>query len=135
MDKITINRKYNYLLDRLDKLNKYLKEYENRDDKELIYLALQRITEEVVETAIKLNIFILKENKIFPKTYQDSFLLLKKIFDLDKEEIENLSNTAKFRNILAHEYIELKEKEFIENSKKIIEIYPNYLKIIYKSIK
>lgn len=65
MDNVLINRKYKYLLERLEKLKLYLQEYEKEKkllNKEILYHALQRVTEEVVETAIKINIFILKEN-------------------------------------------------------------------------
>jgi len=137
MDKTSIKRKYNYLIERFEKLKEYLKDYDNekdKKDKEKNYLALQRITEEVVETAIKINIFILKEKNIFPKTYKESFLKLKTDFNLDEKILVKLSNTAKFRNLLAHEYINLNEKEFIKKSKEILKVYPIYLKKIYNVI-
>jgi uncharacterized protein YutE (UPF0331/DUF86 family) len=134
MDNETLNRKYNYLIERFEKLKEFKDEYEDKNsekDKEVFYLAMQRVTEEVVETAIKINIYILKEQKIFPKTYQESFLQLKDFLS-EKIDLEKLAKTAKFRNLLAHEYIDLPEKEFMKNVNLIITEYPKYLKDIYE---
>lgn len=127
----TLNRKYSYLLDRFEKLKKYKKKYD-KEKEEIVYFALQRIAEEVVETAIKINIYFLKEEQIFPKTYQESFLLLEEYLDFNEKELKELAKTAKFRNLLAHEYILMPEEEFLKNISKIIKIYPKYLKTIYR---
>ena len=122
MDKISVNRKYSYIIGRFEKLKEFIQSYDEEKDekkKEVYYLALQRLAEEVVETAIKINIFILKEKRIFPKTYQESFLKLKFYCDFSEKDLDLLSQTVKFRNIIAHEYIDLDEKEFIENFKKL----------------
>lgn len=136
MDYNIIIRKYKYLTERLNKIKEYLSQYEKEDKnkKEILYLALQRLVEETVESAIKINIYILKEKKIFPKTYQESFLKLEKIIEMDKKELEKLSQTARFRNILAHEYEDLSEENFIIKAKEIVNIYPRYLKQIYNNL-
>lgn len=95
---------------------------------------MQRIVEETVESAIKINIFILKQHNIFPKTYQDSFLELKILNIFTTKELKELAKTAKFRNILAYEYDDLTDDIFLNRTKLIIDLFPDYLKKIYKHL-
>lgn len=130
MNKITINRKINIITEKLLTLKQFLEDYKKEEKhKKILYLASQKITEEIVESAIKINIIILKEHNIFSKSYKDSFL------DLDKkvlkiENIEKLAETAKFRNQIAHEYDIITEEDFIKSANEIIKLYPKYLKNI-----
>ena len=90
-------------------------------------LALERICEEVVESATRINKEVLKLKNIIPFSYKDEFLKLKKLDIFTDEELEILSKTATFRNELAHEYLDLKNFYTISNIKTILQTYPNYL--------
>ena len=139
MDFETIQRKYSYLIKKFKELKEILNEFEikkfkNEFEKQIYISALERQYEQVVETTIKLNIYILKENKAFPKTYKESFILLKEILKYNNHEIEEISKTAKFRNILAHEYQELKQEDILDNIKLVIKTYPKYVKQLKKEL-
>lgn len=131
MDKLTAIRKYTYILDKFERVKKYFEDYEKEKDldrKEMVFSALQRVVEEVLESCIKLNIYILKEKGNFPKSYKESFTLLKTELDFDENKIDLLSSFAKFRNILAHEYQDITPEMTISKIKQIIEFLPEYLK-------
>lgn len=137
MDKVTIIRKYSYLLERFDKSKEYLKSYHSLDKekREVYFDALERSIEEVLETCIKLNIFILKEKNIFPKTYLESFSLMNEFLDFDDEMKKELEYLARFRNILAYEYMDMKEDLTIEKIEKILNILPEYIKRVKAFLK
>ena len=131
MEKLTIIRKYTYIIEKFEKVKKYYENYQKEKDvdtKDMIYSALQRVVEEVLESSIKLNIYILKEKGKFPKSYKESFELLKNELNFDEEKINTLASFAKFRNILAHEYHDITPEMTISKIKEIIEILPEYLK-------
>lgn len=131
MDKRTAIRKYTYILDKFEKVKKYYDKYNQEEDletKDIIYSALQRVVEEVLESCIKLNIYVLKEKNIFPKSYKESFELLKAELNFDEEKINTISSFAKFRNILAHEYQEITPEMTLSKIKQIIDLLPEYLR-------
>ena len=137
MDKTTVNRKYSYLLNRYEKSKRYVELYENSvDDEEsqIYYDALLRVIEEVLETSIKLNIFILKQKHEFPKTYKESFKLLGEDLDIEGKILDDLVYLAGFRNLLAHEYIDMGYDFTLENVKVLHKVYPVYLKALKKLI-
>ena len=124
-------RKYAYIIEKFEKVKKYYENYQTEKDadtKDMIYSALQRVVEEVLESSIKLNIYILKEKEKFPKSYKESFELLKNELNFDEGKINTLSSFAKFRNILAHEYQDMTPEITISKIKEIIDILPEYLK-------
>lgn len=131
MDKTTAIRKYTYILDKFEKVKKYYDKYNQEEDletKDIIYSALQRVVEEVLESCIKLNIYVLKEKNIFPKSYKESFELLKTELNFDEEKINTISSFAKFRNILAHEYQDITPEMTLSKIKQIIDVLPEYLR-------
>lgn len=131
MDKRTAIRKYTYILDKFEKVKKYYDKYNQEEDletKDIIFSALQRVVEEVLESCIKLNIYVLKEKNIFPKSYKESFELLKAELNFDEEKINTISSFAKFRNILAHEYQEITPEMTLSKIKQIIDLLPEYLR-------
>ena len=128
--KITIKRKFKLIEENLEKLKQYYFDYQkpkNEKYKEITFFALKRVAEEITESAIKLNIILLKTRDIFPITYKESFLKLYEFNLFDKELAKSFAKTAQFRNILAHEYQDLTELETIENIKIILKLYPTYL--------
>jgi len=110
----------------LDTAKEFLNDFEKSKSKKDLY-ALERVAEQIVETSIKINKRLLKEKKLFPANYKESFELLKKLDFLDKILIEKLSQTASFRNKLAHDYKDMNNFYSVKNIKNIINIYPAYL--------
>lgn len=97
--------------------------------KRTAFFASQKKAEELIEYAIKLNRLLLREKKIFPMSYKDSFLKLEKI-GFEKNLCEKFSDFAFFRNRLAHEYLEITEDETVEEIESLIKLFPKYLKKI-----
>ena len=124
---IKIKRKIDFITEELLELQEYLNKYEQTQDK-MYFMLIKRYSEEICETCIKLNQLILKKKLHFPKSYQHSFLDLKDYYYFKNSDLEALANTAKFRNELAHEYIDMSAYYAVENSKKILELYPVFLK-------
>ena len=125
-----LKRKLDFVSKNLVLMQEILKDY--KTGKEVYFLALKRVAEEIVESAIKINFFLLNSKSKFAKSYRDSFLDLNCFEDFESDFLEEISKTAHFRNILAHEYVELTEEDVIDNIKKILELYPKYLKIVLK---
>ena len=124
---ITIKRKIDFITEELIELKEYLEKYQQTKDK-MYFMLIKRYTEEICETCIKLNQLLLKKKLHFPKSYQHSFLDMKDFYSFKISDFEGLAKTAKFRNELAHEYIDMSAYYAVENSKKILELYPIYLK-------
>lgn len=130
----TLKRKIDFVTEELLELKSYLVKYEETQDK-MYFMLIKRYTEEICETCIKINQILLKEKLHFPKSYQHSFLDMKDFYSFKKSDLEALSKTAKFRNELAHEYIDMSAYYAIENAKKILELYPLYLKELQEILK
>jgi uncharacterized protein YutE (UPF0331/DUF86 family) len=132
-----IKNKISYLKENIIKAEKRIKQYENTKDfydKETLELAISKLIEEIVETAIKINNLILEKNKSYAGTYSSTFLKLKNFYELDSKLIIELAKTTSLRNKITHEYSQEKEKDLIEKYKKTIELYKKYIEIILKVI-
>ena len=133
MEREVIYAKIDFVTSKLEDSKKYLKEYD-RNEEDIYLCAIERVIEQVVETTIKINSEILKDQRIIPKSYKDTFLEMK-TFDIDKKLLQEMANTAKFRNELAHEYLDMSKYYAIKNIKNIIKIYPKYLKKIIEILR
>jgi uncharacterized protein YutE (UPF0331/DUF86 family) len=112
----------------------FLKDYElSKSTKDLF--ALERVSEQIVETTIKINKRILKRKNIIPSTYKESFLKLRELKFIDDNFLEKLAETAIFRNELAHDYRNMDKFYSLENIKNILELYPIYLEKLIKFLK
>ena len=74
------------------------------------------------------------ENLGAPNTYQDIMPVLAKANVLNKEQSEKLNKLVKKRNILAHFYEDMNEKELFKTIKELF-IIKDFLRIIVKRIK
>lgn len=98
---------------------------------------VERWTENLVMASLDIaKIILASAKKEIPQSYKD---ILKTFFVLyissDKSIAERFSDFAKLRNILAHEYLDIKWKRiqnFIKEAKKI---YPNFIKATKKIIR
>lgn len=73
---------------------------------------IERWAENIVNSSIDIAKITLASEKInIPETYRETLRSLSKIKDFDADIAENLSKYAKMRNILAHEYLDIRFKQ------------------------
>lgn len=97
---------------------------------------VERWTENLVNSSIDISKLITTgEGKILPETYKEIVLSLCLIKGFDKEEIENLAQWVRLRNIVVHEYLDIRWesiKRFIEETEPV---YKNFLENVKIYIK
>lgn len=133
----TIERKIEFITQSLIDLKESIEEYEKTKEakqKKQFFTLSKRYCEEAVETTIKLNQILLKKHLKFPKSYVHSFLDLKEYYDFSDINIGEISQVAKFRNELAHDYIDMSPQYSIEHSKRTLKNLKIYLKKIISII-
>lgn len=97
---------------------------------------VERWIENLINSTIDISKLILTDKDIkIPETYREivSFLSLVKEFN-NKEEIKKLSQWVKLRNIIVHEYLDIRWvsiKKFIQESE---EVYKNFLQKLKKYV-
>lgn len=132
MTKYSLEKRITYISTALEDLAYALKRYDaeaDENDKKMAYYASEKKAEEVVESSVALNQDILfNEFNYVSGSYKDSFKDLSKLNLFSKGELKVLMETAKFRNRLAHDYLELSEDETVKQMKNFIRIYPEYIK-------
>jgi len=126
-----IYKKVTFIKDSLEKLKRILnlrKEEKNPEKEEFLLLSAEKKAEEIIESSIKINQAILKEEfNHFSESYYDSFMDLEKLGIFKDDFLEKLAKTAGFINRLAHDYMDLDEKIVEKTLENILKIYPDYL--------
>ncbi|OGC24216.1 hypothetical protein A3J90_05355 [candidate division WOR-1 bacterium RIFOXYC2_FULL_37_10] len=88
---------------------------------------VERLAENVANAAIDVcKILLASENIEMPNSYKEVILKLGQMNILKTEESEKIAGYASLRNILAHQYLDLrwdKIKKFIANAHKDFEIF------------
>jgi uncharacterized protein YutE (UPF0331/DUF86 family) len=78
---------------------------------------IERLVENIANASIDIGKIILSgEDVELPETYKDIFIKLVEIRMIDKKLSEGLSDLVRLRNILAHQYLDIKW-EMIKNFK------------------
>ena len=129
-NKILIEEKLAYLKSLLKKIEYRLEKYDiekDESERETLFAAMSKFSEEVIETAIKINNILLEEEKDFAPTYYETFTRLLKYYDIDKDLISNLAKTTGFRNRISHEYSNLDSRITIESFNNLLNLYPKYI--------
>ncbi len=132
-----LNRKLNYITENLRYLDKLYNEYNKSKDFEKLKnrLAISKLIEEITESAIKINNYLLNKKRKYSYTYKDTFLNLLKYYNLDNELFNELAETAKFRNEIVHEYSNFRTQSNIsKNIERFIYLYSKYVLEIKKII-
>lgn len=84
---------------------------------------VERWIENIVTSSVDIAKLVLTtERKTNPDTYREMLLLLSLIPGFDKENIKIISKWVRFRNIIVHEYLDIKWKSikrFIQETEKI----------------
>jgi uncharacterized protein YutE (UPF0331/DUF86 family) len=105
------------LAKRIDFIDLELKDLEEYEDLEFdtysenrkVRRDVERISEDIANATIDIGkILLAGEDVQLPETYKDIFKKLLQIRIVSEELAENLSNLVRLRNILAHQYLDIK---------------------------
>ncbi len=140
MDEREVYKRIEYIKEKLVTLKLAIVDYEKETvvfEKYKSLKTVERDSEEIIESATRINQELLSVNGKVGETYRDSFERLVTLGIFKKEEVffEKLCNTIGFRNRLAHDYMNLDEKVTISSAKNILKLYPDYLVKIGKYLK
>lgn len=98
----------NHLKKALELVNKDISNY-------LVYNTLAMECFQTVNALIEIGEYIVTKNKLgFPSSYREVFELLKENKIIDKKELKNIKRLIFLRNLIAHEYTKISEKELKE---------------------
>ena len=93
---------------------------------------LERTIENIANAIIDIGKLILAgEETMMPETYLQIFFKLKELGLIDDDDAKSITTSIKLRNILAHEYLDLRWpmiKQFIDFDYKVIEKFINIIK-------
>ena len=99
-------------------------------------LSVERWIENIVNVSIDIaKILLASKKKKMPDTYKETLKLLAILPDFKMDVADELSKFVKLRNILAHEYLDIRFeriKKFIQEAKPIYEKLIDYVKMYVK---
>lgn len=129
-----LDRKKEVIQRRLQRLQKYrsltLEEYLSNED---IRDIIERNLEILIQAAVDLNKYLLKQvvdlrpEQMKAIQNSESFILLAHHNILPETLAQELANSGKFRNVLAHLYDEIVPDLVIHALNKALDLYPDYL--------
>jgi len=131
--KVRLVKHFSFLEKELDDYKKFKSlswiEYsEDRDKRRNV----ERWIENIVNSSIDIvKIILTIEEKILPDTYREIIRLLSLVPGFDKENIDKVSNWVRFRNIIVHEYLDIKWKsikQFIHETENLYKEFLNSVK-------
>lgn len=132
MENPILKRKVEKLQEYISKLSPYISlsadELLKNEEKRA---AMERWFQLMVDEAIDINASLayLVSGKV-ADSYKSSFHELVTLSILDSSFAEKISDSAKIRNQMTHDYEKIQHSELIENMKKYFELYKEYSKII-----
>lgn len=135
-DKFLIERK----LQEITKQLKYLRQLVKisaktflTDDMQMYFA--ERVIQRMIDAAIDINMHIASDKKWeTPDSYFYSFIVLADLGVYSRKFAESIAPSAKFRNIVVHEYLDLDIKKFKESLDSALRDYPKYVRHIQKFI-
>lgn len=96
---------------------------EDKNTRRLVDRMIENITNALIDIA---KILISEKDLGMPDSYAGIMDELGKIFDLRKEEVNNLVQISKLRNILAHEYLDIRWQKISD----FIKVHQSTVKLI-----
>lgn len=99
-------------------------------------LSVERLFQLVVDEAADINSYVAYQvlDKV-PESYRSSFHVLSESRILDQELIDAISESAKIRNQIVHDYEKLQKKDGVEAIKKFFPLYEKYLDVLVRKFK
>ncbi|MEW6376158.1 MAG: HepT-like ribonuclease domain-containing protein [Thermodesulfobacteriota bacterium] len=131
---------------RIDFIELELKDLEEYEDLDLdtysrnrkVRRDVERISEDIANATIDIGkILLAGEDVELPETYRDIFKKLLQIKIVSAELAESLSNLVRLRNILAHQYLDIKWemiKDFIIHGRNDIKVFLTIVKQLINKI-
>jgi uncharacterized protein YutE (UPF0331/DUF86 family) len=111
-----------------------IRKVEDLDNKKNMY-ALSMVLFSITNRTIDLADEIVMANDLgMPSTYRETFKLLSKNGYIDAELMEKMSRLVFYRNLLAHEYYDVTEKDLFDLSKNIVMV-KQFVDIVKDTIK
>jgi len=109
-------RRLSSIISRIERHKEKAKEIVEMDISDyLVFNALAMECFQAVNSAIELGELIVSEKNLgFPATYREIFELLHDEKIISKENLENIKQLIFFRNLIAHEYYTITQKELKE---------------------
>jgi len=103
--------------------NEYNKERDKRRN-------VERWIENIINSSIDIAKIILASEKILlPDTYRESIAMLSLVPNFDKETIEYLIEWVRLRNIISHEYLDIRWNSINRFIHQAVPIYKTFLEI------
>jgi uncharacterized protein YutE (UPF0331/DUF86 family)/predicted nucleotidyltransferase len=132
-DKIRLIQTVDFIERELNEISKFqaitFQEYEEDKDKQR---NIERWVERIVNASIDIaKIILASEKSPMPETYSDILGDFGEFIKLGEENIKQLKEFAKIRNILAHEYLDFRFErinKFIKNAKVIYDVIIKFAK-------
>lgn len=109
------------LISRFETHSKNSKEVAKKDISDyFVYNTLAMECFQAVNTLIEIGEWVVTEKKLgYPSTYREIFELLHRHKIIDEEAFEDMKRLIFLRNLIAHEYYKITERELIEMVKLI----------------
>ena len=108
--------------------NEYNKERDKRRN-------VERWIENIINSSIDIAKIILASEKILlPDTYRESIAMLSLVPNFDKETIEYLTEWVRLRNIISHEYLDIRWNSINRFIHEAMPIYMAFLEMIKKYV-
>ena len=108
--------------------NEYNKERDKRRN-------VERWIENIINSSIDIAKIILASEKILlPDTYRESIAMLSLVPNFDKETIEYLAEWVRLRNIISHEYLDIRWNSINRFIHQAVPIYLDFLEMIKKYV-
>ena len=130
LDKTFLNRKIKLIQEDLARLEPLAKtSLEEADEGSVEYAATERMLERIVTRAIDVNRHIIAEigkGSESVKTSEETFLVLAKLGIYPEGFAKTIAPSAGLRNILVHEYDEIKINKVYESAKQALDQYAQY---------
>ncbi len=129
MDKEIIQKRITFIIEKLEDLKYDLDKYEkiaNIRDKNTVTGAIERWSEEIIESAISINNEILSSKNLISDSYYNSFILLKHFNIFDDNFIKKIASTSGFRNRLAHDYLNIDKEVMLKSARFLLTLYKEY---------
>lgn len=105
------------------------KEYDDEGDKRR---NVERWIENIINSTVDIGKIILNaEGKNLPDTYKESVVLLCFVLNFEEEDTKKLSDLVKLRNIVSHEYLDIRWssiKHFISETRSLYNDFLNRVK-------
>jgi uncharacterized protein YutE (UPF0331/DUF86 family) len=107
-------------------------EYNKKRDKRR---NVERWIENIINSSVDIAKVILSLERIpLPDTYKEAIALLSLVPDFDKDNVERLSDWVRLRNIISHEYLDIRWNSINRFINQAIPIYKDFLKTAKKYI-